>query len=86
MYMADNKSREIGQLTVKVDVDISEALTGLKALQREAKKAAQALRELEEAKEPAVINIAIKNYDGKADANKLAKAIEDGLKSRGVRL
>jgi hypothetical protein len=45
--MADiNKSRE---LTIKVDVDVSEALTGLKALQREAKKATQALRELEEA-------------------------------------
>ncbi|WP_342540058.1 hypothetical protein MHI39_20235 [Heyndrickxia sp. FSL K6-6286] len=35
-------------LTVKIDVDISEALTGLKALQREAKKATQVLRELEE--------------------------------------
>ncbi len=41
------KSRE---LTVKVDVDVSEALTGLKALQREAKKATQALKELDEAK------------------------------------
>lgn len=36
-------------LTIEVDVDVSEALTGLKALQREAKKATQALRELEEA-------------------------------------
>ncbi|NYV67578.1 hypothetical protein HYI36_20070 [Bacillus sp. Gen3] len=44
MNMADNKSRE---LSIKVNVDISEALTGLKALQREAKKATQALRELE---------------------------------------
>lgn len=34
-------------LTVKVDVDVSEALTGLKALQREAKEATRALRELE---------------------------------------
>jgi len=42
--MADNKSRE---LSIKVDVDVSEALTGLKALQREAKKATQVLRELE---------------------------------------
>lgn len=38
--------RSIGQLTV--DLDCSEALTGLKALQREARKATQALRELEE--------------------------------------
>jgi phage-related minor tail protein len=44
--MAAYKARE---LTVKVDVDVSEALTGLKALQREAKKATQALRELESA-------------------------------------
>jgi hypothetical protein len=47
--MADFKSREVGSLHVKVDVDVSDALTGLKALQREAKKATQALRELEEA-------------------------------------
>ena len=38
--MADNKSR-----VLKVDVDVTEALTGLKALQREAKKATQALTE-----------------------------------------
>lgn len=34
-------------LNVKVDVDIAEAIRGLKAVQREAKKATQALRELE---------------------------------------
>lgn len=51
--MADiNKSRELGEeqakgVTVKVDVDVSEALTGLKALERQAKSATQALRELE---------------------------------------
>jgi hypothetical protein len=45
--MADNKSRG---LTVKVDVDVSEALTGLKALQREAKAAVRELREVENAK------------------------------------
>ncbi|SDW22789.1 hypothetical protein [Paenibacillus sp. PDC88] len=36
-------------LTVRINVDVSEALTGLKAIQREAKKATQALRELEAA-------------------------------------
>jgi hypothetical protein len=36
-------------LSIKVDVDVSEALTGLKAVQREAKEAAKALRELESA-------------------------------------
>ena len=41
-----NSSRE---LTVSLNVDVSEALTGLKAVHREAKKATQALRELEAA-------------------------------------
>ena len=40
--MADVISRK-----VKIDVDVSEALTGLKALQREARDAVKALRELE---------------------------------------
>lgn len=45
--MADKQSREVGKLQVKVEVDVSEALTGLKALQREAREATKALRELE---------------------------------------
>lgn len=45
--MADEKSRGLNEVSVKLDVDVSEALTGLKAVQREAKKATQALRELE---------------------------------------
>lgn len=44
--MADNKDQSRG-LSVKVDIDMSEALTGLKALQREAKKATAALKEAE---------------------------------------
>lgn len=48
--MADKNEQSRG-LSVKVDVDVSEALTGLKAVQREAKKAAQALREYETAYE-----------------------------------
>jgi hypothetical protein len=48
MNMADNQSRgTIGELNVKVNVDIADALTGLKALQREAKETTKALRELE---------------------------------------
>ncbi|MEH6941660.1 hypothetical protein [Bacillus sp. JJ722] len=35
------------KISVRIDVDVSEALTGLKALQREAKKASKELRELE---------------------------------------
>jgi hypothetical protein len=38
-------------LYVKVNVDIAEALTGLKALQREAKETTKALRELENAQD-----------------------------------
>ena len=51
--MAENKRESIDQeraveeLTVKVGVDVSEAITGLKAIQREAKEATKALRELE---------------------------------------
>ncbi|SET42109.1 hypothetical protein SAMN05216389_1117 [Oceanobacillus limi] len=53
--MADKQSRElkegnesnVGNISIKVDVDCSDALTGLKAIQREAKKATQTLRELE---------------------------------------
>jgi len=37
------------ELVMKVNVDVSEALTGLKAVQREAKEAVKALRELESA-------------------------------------
>lgn len=87
--MADKKSREsIGELKIKLDVDVSEALTGLKAVQREAKKASQALRELEENK-PVVeqtFNITI-NHDGQ-DAQKLLEIIEKELatklKIRGI--
>jgi len=48
-YMTDKLSRGLSAMQLKVDVDVSEALTGLKALQREAKKATQDLRELETA-------------------------------------
>lgn len=37
----------MGELSIKVDIDVSEALKGLKAIQREAKKTARALREVE---------------------------------------
>lgn len=50
--MADNKSCEgkktISVGTVTVNVDASDALKGLKAIQREARKAAAALKEFEE--------------------------------------
>ncbi|WP_340043253.1 hypothetical protein [Bacillus velezensis] len=45
--MAD-KRESIGDISVKVSVEVSEAITGLKALQREAKATTQALAELRE--------------------------------------
>lgn len=44
-------TRELRVLTVKVNVDVSEAISGLKALQREAKQATKELRELERSKQ-----------------------------------
>ncbi|MCM3665522.1 hypothetical protein M3204_13980 [Mesobacillus subterraneus] len=44
--MRESNKRSIGQLTV--DIDCSDALKGLKAITREAKKATEALKELEE--------------------------------------
>lgn len=41
----------IGELSVKVNVDVSEAISGLKAVQREVKKATQALAEFKSAQE-----------------------------------
>lgn len=41
------KAKEFGTLTMKVSLDVSEALTGLKAIQREAREATKALRQLE---------------------------------------
>lgn len=56
-----------GDINVKVNVEVSEAITGLKALQREAKAATQALAELreEQAKGPYKGYIAGERVDGK---------------------
>lgn len=59
--MADNKSR--GELSIKVNVDVSEAITGLKAIQREARDAAKALRELEEAQRTTVADDIRRSYE-----------------------
>lgn len=47
--MAENKRESVGNLNVKVDVDVSEAIKGLKVVQRAAKEATKALAELEAA-------------------------------------
>ncbi|NEY99253.1 hypothetical protein [Heyndrickxia shackletonii] len=46
--MAEKRESNNGSLEVKVDVDCTEALKGLKAITRAAKKATAALKELEE--------------------------------------
>jgi hypothetical protein len=45
--MADKKSRGVDELTIKLNVDTSDAIKALKAVQREARAAVKALRELE---------------------------------------
>ncbi|ASB90438.1 hypothetical protein [Bacillus sonorensis] len=50
--MGSNQMYETGnaadRISVKIDVDVSDAITGLKAIQREAKAATKALAELRE--------------------------------------
>lgn len=43
----NSKKHTAGYLTVKVDIDVSDALKGLKAVERQAKKTARALKEVE---------------------------------------
>lgn len=80
--MPPKNVRNIGDISVKVNVDVSEALTGLKAVQREAREATKALRELEEAS----TNVEI---DGKALAKVVSAEIEKtrmfAIRGQGVR-
>ena len=46
--MAESNRESIGEINVKVNVEVAEAITGLKAIQREAKAATKALAELRE--------------------------------------
>ncbi|EGI2114784.1 hypothetical protein FH832_002847 [Listeria monocytogenes] len=76
--MADNQSR----VSININVEVSEALTGLKAIQREAKKATQALRELEEAQQYNItINI---NEPDTVDTKELADKISSMIRKGGV--
>lgn len=56
-------SRELSGLHVKVNIDVSEALVGLKAIQREAKRATAALGELESATQT-VHEYSLRDADG----------------------
>lgn len=46
--VTNHSKKTINYGMVTVDIDVSDALTGLKAVQREARKATRSLRELEE--------------------------------------
>lgn len=68
-------------LSVDIDVDISATITGLKAIQREAKEATKALRELEVAgvdfatgKDHTVFNVTV-NTSSDTDPQELSKRI-----------
>ena len=45
--MAEQGGSDVGKLTITVSADVEDAVAGLKAVQREARKTAQALREVE---------------------------------------
>ncbi|NEU29935.1 hypothetical protein GN156_03980 [bacterium LRH843] len=61
-------------LTVKVNIDVSDALKGLKAVQREAKKTVRVLREVEESRNfNPVINITVNSND---DPKKIAENVK----------
>ncbi|MEC1625437.1 hypothetical protein P9E08_08595 [Bacillus mojavensis] len=67
MGNAEDVRKPAGEINVKVNVEVSDAITGLKALQREAKAATKALAELreEQAKGPYKGYIAGERVDGK---------------------
>ena len=68
-------------LTVKVNIDVSDALKGLKAVQREAKKTAKVLREIEGMKNlNPTINITMNATD---DPKKFAKALKAEIDKLG---
>ena len=82
--MADNKSCEgkktISVGTVTVDIDVSGALKGLKAIQREARKATAALKEFEEHKKKFPLSI----YEMKTTCPRCgSENIEENLKVTG---
>jgi DNA-directed RNA polymerase subunit L len=78
--------RESNKLVVKVDVDVSDALKGLKALRREANKTLKALEKVKEATERNVINfvtnVTIQDaIDGEQFAERVRKEIEEHHKA-----
>ena len=77
MYETDNAADRI---SVKIDVDVSDAITGLKAIQREAKAATKALAELREEQveisvEEAACTLEKALGSTKVDVSQLAEAL-----------
>lgn len=78
--------RESNKLVVKVDVDVSDALKGLKALRREANKTLKALEKVREATEHDVINFVTNvtvqdGTDSEQVAERIRKEIEEHSKA-----
>lgn len=83
--------RESNKLVVKVDVDVSDALKGLKALRREANKTLKALEKVREATERDVINfvtnVTIQDaIDAEHVSERIRKEIEEHRKALKERI
>ncbi|CEG25998.1 hypothetical protein [Bacillus sp. B-jedd] len=72
--MAEQRESSNDSLKVKIEVECAEALKGLKAVTREAKKATAALKELEEQQKKVEFVVPL-NLDGKA----VAKVLHENL-------
>ena len=78
---AKEAGKRIGNIMVGVDIDVSDALKGLKAVQREAKKTAQVLRAIEGMKNfNPTINITMNATD---DPKKFEKALKTEIEKLG---
>lgn len=83
--------RESNKLVVKVDVDVSDALKGLKALRREANKTLKALEKVREATERDAINfvtnVTIQDaIDAEHVSERIRKEIEEHRKALKERI
>lgn len=80
-YETERTGNAIGKAMTKIDIDVSDALKGLKAVQREAKKAARALKDAEQS-QSYVMNVTINCADGNPDeiAKKFNEAIRNSFK------
>ncbi len=68
-------------LSIKLSVDITEALTGLKAITREARKAKQALAELSESSTQSHITI---NINSDTNPEEVIRKLSEELSRKGI--